>query len=75
MVMPIVEQRIDLEFGPDIMWREFDVQIAAPAIPASTRLVDRGVYAMYADLARQVGVAEPIVPDRRGGVSGDRYPF
>jgi hypothetical protein len=74
------EERLDLQFGPDVDWFEFETiwsasTIASPSAPA-VRGDDRaaGVVAMYARLAG-AHAESPTVADRGGGVRGDRYPL
>lgn len=74
------QQHVNLQFGPNVMW--FDLGMTDPrsaqwVVPDQV-LVPRnrptGVRAMYARLAREYEM-EPTVPDRRGGVAGDLFPF
>lgn len=76
--IPFDQQRIDLQFGPNVEWSEW-VQptrsvhaSVAPAIATNTPSDD--VRDMYARLA-QAYATEPAVPDRGGGVPGDPFPL
>lgn len=73
---------VDLQFGPNVMWSDLsasDAQInwvvPAQAVRRSTVDPEAGVRALYARLSREYEEMEPGVPDRRGGVEGDLFPF